>query len=173
MEAGEWSQLQDSSANGIRLCSSLHRATCLPGLNQQGLLVRECFARYRGSYINSFCFSLLWRQRKCSSDGDLMCVCVCVRGQYPQLVTVKSYCQGVFISLKITLPLLDWICEVGRSFLSLIFREHFRFPVFWDPEGALQGRLHICLQVPQSVVKFKSTCIHCANFMPTAVPGTK
>lgn len=59
------------------------RATCLPGrrvLASTGMAVgQSALQGYHDNYINSFCFSLLWRQRKCTSDGDLGCgyVCVC------------------------------------------------------------------------------------------------
>ena len=107
--------MQDSSAKwheALQLCTT-GLSTCQAGWmlasTWQVLLVRQCFVRYHDNYINSFSFSLFWRQRKCSSDGHFICSCV-LKMSIPSIRLQSNLsAQGVFMSRKITLPLLALI----------------------------------------------------------------
>lgn len=68
---------------------------------------------------------------------------------------------------------LPWIESSWCSFPTLIFSEYFHFPAFWDQKGHRMVDSTSAYRFHKVSVKFKSTCICCANFMPTAVPGTK
>lgn len=60
------------------------RPAGMPAATWQVLLVRQRFLRSHDNYSNSFSFALFWRQRKSSSEAELMLV-VFLRCQNPQL----------------------------------------------------------------------------------------
>lgn len=136
--------------NGTRLCSSLQWATHLPGSlgcwPQPG---RGCWldSALQGIMtITSIAFLFLcFGDRKCTSDGDFMGVCFSDVNTL-NLLQSSLTAQGIFMPLKITWPLLDLICQV---FISQ-FNFHTIF-IFLGSRGVPRGRLHICLQIPQSV----------------------
>lgn len=163
--SAKWHEALQLSKTGF----SFFQASWMLSSTWQVLLVRQCFVRCHNNYSNSFSFSLFQRQRKCSSDGGYMCVFKMSISSIRLQSNLTA--QGIFMSLKILLPLLALIYQLFISQFN--FQRVFSFPCFQDQEGHHMADSTFAYRFHKVQVKFKSTCSHYANFMPTAVPGPK